>query len=1152
MTIASEIQRVQTNIANAYTSLEAKGATMPDTRNSANLASTIDSVPLTGDNTVQAFALGDAKNAVEGDKVLLNYSADMLTRDETVNVAGSHPDAQYFTPVRGGVFNRYSSQTSYFYKKDIDAGWVLSSSSGGTVNLPLFAIGRKGFVTTGMSGSRPFHVNEQGVITALGVYDTSHSRVWNWSCSDDDNLIIQPATNYGDAPMTVYKYENDSYAVRTVSRKTSGYDMYILPGGDGRYYPVVDESTNDIWKYDSATGEFVEKIGTGNGGYTGVSYKRFRITLDGGSTSSGSEGCSVSVHNLSWDGTTWTTSTDSELTAQLRSVLSGVSNTFVFIQKWKDELVFYSYVNNSTFKSIRIRYNEEKGMFEEPASVFVDKVSPYSVNYGDGDAALYVPTASQFILRKVGTPIEESYVAVQPNVRDQISPTTTLTGFVKENNNGVLAVSTVVDPNAVVPTPPDEYGLNATVNYGGDIYKEPNGEIKGSVSTAADGTATVSTQSGANGVEADNPLLNRDYSSFEIVVPFKTTSSSTQHLINFGTETLMVYYSGSTARLRVRTASDSSYVDTNASGTSLSSKKWLKLSYNTTEGYKLSYSTNGSSWTVAATNSRTGKPSALLNVLAFTNFIGDIYFADAYMVVDGVRVWEGTKSQINFGSVNISYGYFRNTLSNPSDKYIEYTGGILDRDDILDFEAYTLTPAVYRNADLGNWTSETEASLFGIGSQIPGTFKKLEPSVYLWHDYSHITSVKPETLKPVVKIGVGELSINGTVVGSLTTSSTGVISGFNASSYFTLPNLFKPGSSPWERIICFTTGSDVTTVQEIDFASPYPGGANSGILLQVGETTPKLHVGYSANGVGYDTILHGTTIIQSNTTYYTKMEFTGTAYNLYLSTTGAFAGEETLECSYTSSIPIYQSGTHDVFGYRTSSILQPFLGSIDLSKSYVKINGNVWWEGFIYDSGTVSLPVSWKHIDNILYEYPDGFPTTQALDLSVNIVEGSNNLYVTKTGDSCGLAISSTSPADVDSSAVIGTVELDTHGVIMSYTPLVSYSIEVNGLDLSDYLEETTIEYAEELYKITKMPIAAFGDLFTVGTRYRVELIEPEGYSIVFCRPDTLQWGTPATYYRHEEDIEYVLIALVDESGGQRFLPFSGKLTIGVGGGLLG
>lgn len=44
MTIASEIQRVQTNIAGAYTALEAKGATLPTERNSANLASTIESV----------------------------------------------------------------------------------------------------------------------------------------------------------------------------------------------------------------------------------------------------------------------------------------------------------------------------------------------------------------------------------------------------------------------------------------------------------------------------------------------------------------------------------------------------------------------------------------------------------------------------------------------------------------------------------------------------------------------------------------------------------------------------------------------------------------------------------------------------------------------------------------------------------------------------------------------------------------------------------------------------------------------------------------------------------------------------------------------------------------------------------------------------
>lgn len=44
MSIASEISRIQTNIANAYTSCSNKGATMPVTQNSANLSSTIDTI----------------------------------------------------------------------------------------------------------------------------------------------------------------------------------------------------------------------------------------------------------------------------------------------------------------------------------------------------------------------------------------------------------------------------------------------------------------------------------------------------------------------------------------------------------------------------------------------------------------------------------------------------------------------------------------------------------------------------------------------------------------------------------------------------------------------------------------------------------------------------------------------------------------------------------------------------------------------------------------------------------------------------------------------------------------------------------------------------------------------------------------------------
>ena len=44
LSITSEIERIKTNIANAYTELENKGATIPTEKNSNNLASTITTV----------------------------------------------------------------------------------------------------------------------------------------------------------------------------------------------------------------------------------------------------------------------------------------------------------------------------------------------------------------------------------------------------------------------------------------------------------------------------------------------------------------------------------------------------------------------------------------------------------------------------------------------------------------------------------------------------------------------------------------------------------------------------------------------------------------------------------------------------------------------------------------------------------------------------------------------------------------------------------------------------------------------------------------------------------------------------------------------------------------------------------------------------
>jgi hypothetical protein len=75
MTIASEITRIKDNIAAAYTAAGNKGATMPVTQNSANLATTVASVPESSAETVTATN-GSSYDRVTGEKVWLNKSGN--------------------------------------------------------------------------------------------------------------------------------------------------------------------------------------------------------------------------------------------------------------------------------------------------------------------------------------------------------------------------------------------------------------------------------------------------------------------------------------------------------------------------------------------------------------------------------------------------------------------------------------------------------------------------------------------------------------------------------------------------------------------------------------------------------------------------------------------------------------------------------------------------------------------------------------------------------------------------------------------------------------------------------------------------------------------------------------------------------------------
>lgn len=204
----------------------------------------------------------------------------------------------------------------------------------------------------------------------------------------------------------------------------------------------------------------------------------------------------------------------------------------------------------------------------------------------------------------------------------------------------------------------------------------------------------------------------------------------------------------------------------------------------------------------------------------------------------------------------------------------------------------------------------------------------------------------------IMKTGVihkaGEFKRDFNVVGSPTISNDGVVSGFSTSNYIQLPSLFRPGSSPWERVVCFTTGSDVSPAQMITFFNPVEDTTKTGGgFLSVYQG--KVYMSLSSNNTSWNIVNDNVsnTTLSPNTTYYVKLKFTGTEYQKWLSITGEFNGEETLENTVVSSTPIYQESTlYDRFGFRMSGLPQVFSGSIDLSKSYIKINSEFWWTGF--------------------------------------------------------------------------------------------------------------------------------------------------------------------------------------------------------------
>lgn len=179
---------------------------------------------------------------------------------------------------------------------------------------------------------------------------------------------------------------------------------------------------------------------------------------------------------------------------------------------------------------------------------------------------------------------------------------------------------------------------------------------------------------------------------------------------------------------------------------------------------------------------------------------------------------------------------------------------------------------------------------------------------------------------------------NVTYVGGVV-DNQGVLSGFTQSTYAQIAESLPLSTvTSWDWVFAFTYATS-TTKQVI--ISEYNVNNASRIICVDDVLCADMSTSRTSFNIG--SIVGKTTLI-SGVKYFAKLSFTGSQYNLYLSTSGKFEGEESLEGTVASSTKLLDN-TYAIGEDGQPNTNYPFLGSIDLNESYININGERWWNG---------------------------------------------------------------------------------------------------------------------------------------------------------------------------------------------------------------
>lgn len=335
-----------------------------------------------------------------------------------------------------------------------------------------------------------------------------------------------------------------------------------------------------------------------------------------------------------------------------------------------------------------------------------------------------------------------------------------------------------------------------------------------------------------------------------------------------------------------------------------------------------------------------------------------------------------------------------------------------------------------------------------------------------------------------------------TPTGSLV-NNQGVVSGFSISNYLMINKIPNVVNS-FEMEFCATTGSNVEGYQCI-----------TGNYLDLC-TCPQLQIDntdYLSIICGTDSSTWGTGIRSlskplANTTYWFRVVWDGTTIYFYLKTSkdAEWELQGTTQQSHVEFSQPMMIGCDDDSGDNTG-YGKIWTGSIDLSQSYIKINGKMWWQGndlgfnqFRVKEGLKTLIPNGRNEDRTLRNIENNV----SVDLIYTFEDNATGSYWAAVGDSAVSLLKTAWEYNNDENYIIGTLENGNLGTKLLVTMIGD--AEVKNGNITSFVPYNPVSIA------TKDDIESIKKEYSTAYITETYLNGGSGY-IVYSNGYCEQWG---------------------------------------------